>query len=284
MPSLKPSRLHKPYYRNGDNHRSGADVSFTDIQRLFGFRTIQVGRWVSATEQQLAANLFFDALCDLADILQVPEPVISLNNTLSLVFGSGGQKYASAHYNAKTRQLALAKNAGGGALAHEWFHAFDHYIARKTFADAKAYEFASQCWLDNRSPVEHPLNQYLFTVFEALFIEQNETFAGQSSDYFRRAVAIDKSLGGYYFAQPPELAARAFESVIQSGAIKNHFLASGTLQSAEAKMGAYPNVAERENISKKLFRYFHYLGQGVSKQLQSAHSSSPNTPSIEQKV
>lgn len=59
------SRLDTNFFRNGPNHRAGADVSFTDIVKLFGFRGIRIGRWVTAEEHQRAANLFFDALCDL---------------------------------------------------------------------------------------------------------------------------------------------------------------------------------------------------------------------------
>ena len=131
-------RLHQQYYRNGQSHRDGADVSFQDIRRLFGFQSITVGRWVTAAEQQIAANLFFDALYDLIDILQINERVVSLNGSLSLAFGTGGQKHANAHYHPAKRQLALAKNAGGGALAHEWFHAFDHYISQR-FLSAPKY-------------------------------------------------------------------------------------------------------------------------------------------------
>ena len=123
---MSQSRLHKPYYRNGENHRGGADVNFVDILNVFGFASANVGKWVTSQEQQLAANLIFDGFCDLQDILQVPPQVISLNGSLSLAFGTGGQKNTCAHYNSQTKTLALAKNAGGGALAHEWFHAFDH--------------------------------------------------------------------------------------------------------------------------------------------------------------
>ncbi len=115
------SRIHQHFYRNGPSHRDGADVSFQDIRKLFNFSTITVGRWVTKEEQQIAANLFFDALYDLVAILNVNEQVLSLNGSLSLAFGSGGQKHSSAHYNSAKRQLALAKNAGAGALAHEWF-------------------------------------------------------------------------------------------------------------------------------------------------------------------
>ena len=88
----KKGRLYNQFYRNGDEHRAGADVSFQDVLRLFRFRSIEIGKWVTEEEKRIAANLFFDALCDLMDILQVPENVISLNGTLSLGFGVGGQK------------------------------------------------------------------------------------------------------------------------------------------------------------------------------------------------
>ena len=140
----KISRLQQGYYRNGPSHRDGADVTFSDILKIFGFKTATVGNWVNKQEQQLAANLFFDALCDLMEILQVPEKVISLNGTLSVAFGKGGRKHASAHYSGHTRTIALAKNAGGGALAHEWFHAFDHYISDKLFVNASRQHFASE--------------------------------------------------------------------------------------------------------------------------------------------
>ena len=58
------SRIYQDFYRNGPSHRSGADVTFKDIQRMFGFKTIEIGRRVKPEEQQIAANLFFDALCD----------------------------------------------------------------------------------------------------------------------------------------------------------------------------------------------------------------------------
>jgi len=118
---MNRGRLHQPFYRNGPSHRDGADVSFHDIRKLFNFSTITLGRWVTPDEQQIAANLIFDALYDLSTILNVNEQVLSLNGSLSLAFGSGGQKHSSAHYNSAKRQLALAKNAGAGALAHEWF-------------------------------------------------------------------------------------------------------------------------------------------------------------------
>lgn len=254
------SRIHQPYYRNGPSHRDGADVSFLDIVKIFGFRSVTIGKWVTKQEQQLAANLFFDALFDLMDILSVPTPVISLNSNLSLAFGSGGKKHSSAHYNAQTRTLALAKNAGGGALAHEWFHAFDHYISDKVFMHSPPKDFASACWLDDQKQIKHPLNGKLSQCFELIFLGPEKD---QISEFVKRSTKADKALNCFYYSQPQELAARAFEAIIQDHTIKNTFLVQGTKQSIEAKLGIYPKQPERSYISKNLLDYFRYLGQAI---------------------
>ncbi len=257
----QPGRLHREYFRNGPSHRDGADVSFNDIRKLFNFSSITIGRWVTAAEQQLAANLFFDALYDLADILQVREPVISLNGTLALAFGSGGQKHSSAHYNSQKRQLALAKNAGGGALAHEWFHAFDHYIAGKIFPGLDHGHFASQAWVDDAPHTAHPLNNQLCACFETLFLDSH----GSPSDYLKRSIEADRALKMYYYAMPQEMAARAFEACIQDQQIKNAFLVQGTKMSTEARLGIYPHGNLRAEANQRLMTYFYQLGMAIAR-------------------
>lgn len=257
--SQNKGRLHGDFYRNGSSHRDGADVSFNDIRKLFNFKQITVGRWVTAEEQQIAANLFFDALYDLIDILQINETVISLNGSLSIAFGSGGSKHSSAHYNSGKRQLALAKNAGGGALAHEWFHAFDHYICARVFPLSTPEMFASQAWLDQDETKDHPLNQQLTNCFSVMFLDEH----AQPSDYLKRSVKADKALKTYYYAMPQEMAARAFEACIQDQTIKNAFLVQGTKQSVEAKVGIYPQAELRQKINHHLMTYFYQLGKAL---------------------
>jgi hypothetical protein len=257
-------RIHRPFYRNGPSHRDGADVSFKDIIKIFGFKTASVGKWVTADEQQIAANLFFDALCDLMTILQVPEQVISLNGQLSIAFGKGGQKHSSAHYNAHTRTLALAKNAGGGALAHEWFHAFDHYICARFVQNSNINDFASSLWLQRNGVKPHPLNDMLESCFQHIFLAPD---SDRLSPLFVRSVALDKSLNTLYYAQPQEVCARSFEAFIQDSAIKNAFLAQGTKQSQDARLGVYPQNEQRRLIAQLFSRYFSRLGLALDKQV-----------------
>lgn len=253
-------RLHRPFYRNGPEHRDGADVCFQDIVKIFGFRTIKVGKWVTPNEQQLAANLFFDALCDLMDILQVPEQVISLNGTLSLAFGTGGQKHSSAHYDPQTKCLALAKNAGGGALAHEWFHGFDHYMGNKMFVNPPPESFASQLWLEDFQVQVHPLNMKLGNCFKTLFLSED---GEEANAMVLRSAAADKAMGFFYYARPQEMAARAFEAIIQDHSVKNAFLVQGTKQSPEALIGIYPDDIQRHKLASDFFDYFYVLGHAL---------------------
>lgn len=262
MTTLNKSRIHKTYYRNGEHHRGGADVSFADIVKFFGFRSVEIGKWVTKEEQQIAANLFFDALSDLMDILKVPTDVISLRGTLALAFGVGGRKGASAHYNSAKRQLALAKNAGGGALAHEWFHAFDHFISRKMFTIELPNQFATELWLNDTADMSlHPLNHRLASAFTHMFL--NAEGSGPS-ELMQRSIQADTARGVFYYARPQEVGARAFESAIQHQAIKNAFLVQGTKQSEEANIGLYPRGAVLDNIATSLLAYFYILGQALN--------------------
>ncbi|AWB66676.1 hypothetical protein C2869_09645 [Saccharobesus litoralis] len=260
----KTNRLKRGYYRTGPNHRQDQDVSFTDIRQEFGFRCIRLGKWVTKQEQQIAANLIFDALADLALILQVPRQVISLRSTLSLAFGTGGQRHNMAHYNVGTKELALAKNAGGGALAHEWFHAFDHYICSK-FLQLPKSKFASHAWLLGEEKIDHPLNQALQKAFSHIFLDASKKH--KSSRYFQVAAQVDKQLNQVYYALPEEMCARAFEAYIQDSRLSNEFLVKGTKQSDEAKVGLYPLDEHRVEVGRYFSEYFALLGRCLANQM-----------------
>lgn len=263
---MPEARARKPlaqrrFYRNGPDHGAPADVDFAFIRRRFDFRTIRIGRWVTRQEQQRAARLFHDALCDLMLILGVPEAVISLRGSLGLHYGSGGRPGVAAHYEPGQRIFALAKNAGPGSIAHEWFHAFDHYIAQHAFADVPAGRFASRAWLEDATAVTHPLNQCLCDCFHAILLTPDGEAA---SPLARRSLAADRAQGGLYFSLPEEVCARAFEAWIQDAALKNHFLVKGTRESPEARTGLYPQDGERELIGAAFSRYFSELGRRLS--------------------
>ncbi|RTZ18077.1 hypothetical protein EJ063_04625 [Vibrio aquaticus] len=253
--------------RKGPDYRHGDQVSFMDIKQTFGIGGIRVGKWVNAEEKDLAANLIFDSLADLAYILALPPKAIGLRGSLSLAFGTGGRKGVQAHYAPNQRELALAKNAGAGALAHEFWHAFDHYIAEKAFdigdrsGPQRSIIFASDCWLKNLDPFPHPLNDSLLKIFDAALLSED----GQDKhDFVSRSVIADKAVGSNYFSLPTEMMARAFESTIEScSGIDNAYLVSGTTK--PKTIGVYPDLEHRQRIHAALQDYFRPLGEALSR-------------------
>ncbi|MFM2484576.1 CLCA_X family protein [Celerinatantimonas yamalensis] len=250
------------YTRNGPDYRFDSNVSFIDIKQQFGFSTIRLGRWVSIFEQQLAANLIFDALADLSFILNVPPSTLGLRQSLHLAFGCDGSVDAKAHYQPNKRTLALAKNAGGGALAHEFWHAFDHYITQHLYPHARE-ALASHAWLHHHQYASHPLNERLVTLFNHAMLGEDAT---QPSRYLQQAIALDKHHQSHYYSQPTELMARAFEAFVQDSEITNDFLVSGSHQSLLAKAGGYPQGDCRKQLNQNFYQYFTALGQALQAQ------------------
>lgn len=263
----------REFYRRGPDHRAllgGVIPDFLTIRQLFGFRSVDIGRWVNQAEQEKAAGLFFDALCDLSQILMAqpyPTPktlkirreLISLRATLGLQYGTGGRPGVSAHYSPLQRNFALAKNAGPGSIAHEWFHAFDHYIAGKLFEQdmlSPDRMFASALWVNDADMIDHPLNQLLADCYQAILLSED---GDEPSELCRASVAMDKKQRSFYYSQPEEICARAFEAFIQDASIKNHFLVKGSKESPEAKAGLYPQGQHRQRINQAFSRYFSRL-------------------------
>jgi hypothetical protein len=116
--------------RVGEPKRQG-DVSPKQFQEQFGFRAGEFGNWNMGGDGQAALNHAFDALHDLADTLGVPPKALSLDGKLAIAFGArghGGKDSAAAHYERDRAVINLTKIKGAGSLAHEWFHALDHYL------------------------------------------------------------------------------------------------------------------------------------------------------------
>ena len=256
--SSRSSLLNRRFHRSAPASRADGH-SFLDIRRRFHFRAITLGRWVTDEEKARAASLFYDALCDLMTILGGPEALVSLRGSLALQYGTGGRRGVAAHYEPATHTFALAKNAGPGSIAHEWFHAFDHYIGGHAFSDAPG-QFGSKAWVADATPVVHPLNDLLCACYRSVLV--SESGKGPSL-LFERSAARDRELGTLYYALPEEMCARAFESFVQDSPIKNSFLVSGTKESEEATLGLYPHGEQRERINRAFGDYFSQLGKAL---------------------
>lgn len=246
---------------------SDQQPGFATLRRRFEFRSIEIGRWVSIPERDRAAGQFHRALNDLMSVLRGPEHLISLRQTLGLQYGIGGRPGVAAHYLPATRQLALAKNAGAGSLAHEWFHAFDHYMGSRMFQGSQATRFASSAWLDQARPDAHPLNALLGNCFKVIILNEEGSLP---SELFEHSSKADRQLGVLYYARPEELCARAFEAFVEDSSPASPFLVRGSRSSDEARAGLYPQGAHRQRINTAFGLYFSALGRALYRELDTA--------------
>jgi hypothetical protein len=131
------SKYRKPVLKAAQWHREGPptargekDVTEQMFAETFHLRGVEFGNWTDQKHRQKSINHAYDALCDLAELMGMPNEAIGLDGTLSMAFGSRGRGgKAAAHYEPARKVINLTKTQGAGSLAHEWFHALDHYLA-----------------------------------------------------------------------------------------------------------------------------------------------------------
>ena len=127
----------------------GEDISSERLMEEFGLRGVNFGNWMKGpaarAEAQLHLNHAFDAFHDLAEILDVPPKALSLGGMLGLAIGAQGHGGRNAaHFVPGVNEINLTRNAGAGALGHEWAHAADHYFARQAGLDTAEEPYLSE--------------------------------------------------------------------------------------------------------------------------------------------
>lgn len=202
--------------RVGQDMRQGLDVTPEQFREAFGFRGVEFGNWVEQGRRQQDLNDAFDALMDMAAVLQLSPKAISLNGELGLAFGArgaGGKNPAAAHYERGKVVINLTKKSGAGSLGHEWWHAVDNYFARmRGQADGMLTE-ASDVSVLSRGPAKTfapnaNVRQEMVQAFAEVIKAINNT------SLRARAAVLDARRAKEYWGTDPELSARAFESYL----------------------------------------------------------------------
>ncbi|CAM3407375.1 LPD5 domain-containing protein [Paracidovorax anthurii] len=230
---VPPVRNSQNAPRIGQDYRKGGDATPEQFQEAFGFRGVQFGNYVEGPRRQQDLNRAYDALMDLAGVLNVPPRALSLGGRLGLAFGargSGGQNAAAAHYEPGSVVINLTKREGAGSLAHEWWHALDNYFSRQR-GDGAGYMTA-----------EERQGQGVREEMRAAFREVRSAI--NRTGMLERSKKLDDRRTKEYWTTKPEMSARAFESYVvaklQDQSAGNDYLANIVPAGVFALEGAYP--------------------------------------------
>lgn len=231
--AVPPVRNDQNAPRIGEDYRKGADVTPAQFQDAFGFRGVQFGNYVEGGRRQQDLNRAYDALMDLAGVLNVPPKALSLGGRLGLAFGArgtGGTDAAAAHYERGNVVINLTKREGAGSLAHEWWHSLDNYFSRERGAGDTYMTLDSQSGSGVREEIR------------AAFREVNAAI--NRTRMQERSRKLDDRKTKDYWTTKPEMSARAFESYViaklQDQNAGNDYLANVLPASAFALEGGYP--------------------------------------------
>ncbi|MDV3479887.1 PLxRFG domain-containing protein [Sphingobium yanoikuyae] len=200
---IPPERRTVNAPRVGVDHRSGGDVTPELFAERFGFRGVQFGNYVEDQRRQEDLNEAYDALLDMAGVLNVPARSLSLGGQLGLAFGArgkGGVGAASAHYEPGNVVINLTKGRGAGSLAHEWWHALDNYFSRMG-GNAAGFLTDTGAADENVRP-------------EMVWAFRNVMEAIRKSAILMRSKELDKRRTRAYWATDVEMSARTFESYV----------------------------------------------------------------------
>lgn len=243
--------------RVGADYRNGADVTPEQFNDAFGFRGVQFGNYVEGKRRQADLNQAYDALHDLAGVIGVPARALSLDGKLGLAFGArgnGGKNPASAHYEPRKVVINLTKNAGAGALAHEWWHSLDNYFS-KLRGQGDSFLSATAKKLGAAGDVRP----------EMLKAYADVTDAVRATGVLERSRNLDKLKSKDYWSTDHEMTARAFESYViaklEDQSAGNDYLANVV---SEHTFGVengypYPKAGEIPTIRAAFDDFFHTI-------------------------
>ncbi|MFA6204539.1 MAG: LPD5 domain-containing protein, partial [Gallionella sp.] len=249
--------INKP--RVGQDMRNGQDVTPQMFSDAFGFRGVQFGNYVEGARRQKDLNDAYDALMDLAAVLDIPPKAISLNGELGLAFGArgtGGKNPHSAHYESGHVVINLTKGSGAGSLAHEWWHSLDNYFSRMSgkkdeyTTDRRDVSLAAR---DSEYQFKDDgIRKEMIDAFGSVVKAINGTAIKQ------RSSSLDARRTKEYWGTGIEMSARAFERYViaklHDNGFANDYLANVVSEeywnSAEAlgigEGGSYPYPTESE--------------------------------------
>ncbi len=98
--------------RTGPDYRGKRDVIGQDYLDAFAFRGGEFGNWMTQNDRRASLNMGFDALKDLAAVLQISEKDISYQGTLDCLWCPRQRKMPPPTMNRCGRSLTLPRCTG----------------------------------------------------------------------------------------------------------------------------------------------------------------------------
>lgn len=178
--------------RTGEDYRNNRNITGEDMMQTFNFKGGEFGNWLNENDRQQSLNYGYDALLDLSKALSISPTDISLNNRLSIAFGSRGSGNALAHYEPDREVINLTKMKGAGSLAHEWGHALDDIIGKT---------YGLRGFITENYRYNEPYSNIVKDIVETMqykTICNEETMKNQTKQYEQKITKLRNNINSFF--------------------------------------------------------------------------------------
>ncbi len=214
------------------------DVTEDDLSSTFGFSGVITNINLLTSELHWQLNQAYDTFRLLAILIRQPMKAIGLGGILGMSIGVA--KHASnvgGSYAPYMRMLQFKDKSDFKHIAHEWFHAFDHYLNIVVSNRGKRN-------LDLQSETDIPSGAF----WRLDFMESWNTLLRdiKKSNYYKLSEAVAEDDKNDYWESMCELLARAFEVyiedlMIERGEVDKHLV-------SRYPLNPYPNYSDPSDM------------------------------------
>lgn len=218
------------------NGKITADV----LKKTFDFRYVNVDINLDEKQEQDMLDVSYDTFRQLAMLLNIPMNAIGLGRNLTLNIGLMRMDLTTgACYSPQYRALNFKGLESFKHIAHEWFHAFDHYLNYALIAgnniNAKGL-FSEECY-NETTYYGKTAQDNIAAVIKAI----------DGTPYYSRSADVAKaSKFGKYWTSNCELLARAFEVYVKK-LMEKHDINNSHLVSLFPN-NPYPNYSDPKDM------------------------------------
>mgnify|MGYP006352611389 FL=1 len=222
--------------KNSYPERNG-EITADILKKTFDFRYVNVDINLDEKQEQDMLDVSYDTFRQLAMLLNIPMNAIGLGRNLTLNIGLMRMDLTTgACYSPQYRALNFKGLESFKHIAHEWFHAFDHYLNyAHDNMNAKGL-FSKECY-NETTHYGIPAQDNIAAVIKAI----------DGTPYYSRSAGVAKvSRFGKYWTSNCEMLARAFEVYVKN-LMEKHDINNSHLVSLFPN-NPYPNYSDPKDM------------------------------------
>lgn len=185
-----------------DDYDDGT-ISEYKLKKEFDFGFVHVNPLFTPEQKNDCLQRIYDCFARFADALGIPHSKMGLNRCVNVGVGVETLDLSTAAFYRYEDHQMIFRDKSFSSIAHEWFHAVDHYLGYKFISkDSKVYsENVNKFNFSGSKELQKAFDTILQSIFK--------------SQYYKDVRSLTKNdkgkYGADYYQEPTELGARAME-------------------------------------------------------------------------